>query len=142
MLLRHCIRASSEPLQNIFILLPPNLTTPPSSCDSLYRGTCATSRPNMSDDEATTLSITDWPIQDAPSPTDSIKSDIELDDRTAVGDVPSQPLQKRRRVTRACDECRRKKIKCDGKQPCTHCSVYSYGESHLALNALAPLLSH
>lgn len=38
-------------------------------------------------------------------------------------------LQKRRRVTRACDECRRKKIKCDGKQPCTHCQVYSYGES-------------
>jgi hypothetical protein len=35
-------------------------------------------------------------------------------------------VQKRRRVTRACDECRRKKIKCDGKQPCTHCSVYSY----------------
>jgi len=37
------------------------------------------------------------------------------------------PMQKRRRVTRACDECRRKKIKCDGKQPCTHCTVYSYG---------------
>ena len=43
-------------------------------------------------------------------------------------DAPSQPIQKRRRVTRACDECRRKKIKCDGKQPCTHCSVYSYGK--------------
>ncbi|KAL2833987.1 hypothetical protein BJY01DRAFT_253274 [Aspergillus pseudoustus] len=26
----------------------------------------------------------------------------------------------------ACDECRRKKIKCDGKQPCTHCTFYSY----------------
>ena len=39
------------------------------------------------------------------------------------------PAQKRRRVTRACDECRRKKIKCDGKQPCTHCTVYSYGSS-------------
>ncbi|KAL4810328.1 fungal-specific transcription factor domain-containing protein [Aspergillus unguis] len=38
----------------------------------------------------------------------------------------SLPMQKRRRVTRACDECRRKKIKCDGKQPCTHCTVYSY----------------
>ncbi|KAJ5887865.1 hypothetical protein N7495_007906 [Penicillium taxi] len=36
------------------------------------------------------------------------------------------PMQKRRRVGRACDECRRKKIKCDGKQPCTHCTVYSY----------------
>ena len=40
----------------------------------------------------------------------------------------SMPMQKRRRVTRACDECRRKKIKCDGKQPCTHCTVYSYGQ--------------
>ena len=39
-------------------------------------------------------------------------------------------LQKRRRVTRACDECRRKKIKCDGKQPCTHCTVYSYGSPY------------
>jgi len=40
----------------------------------------------------------------------------------------SAPAQKRRRVTRACGECRRKKIKCDGRQPCTHCTVYSYGE--------------
>ncbi|KAL8734636.1 MAG: hypothetical protein Q9181_003120 [Wetmoreana brouardii] len=41
---------------------------------------------------------------------------------------PTAPatIQKRRRVTRACDECRRKKIKCDGKHPCTHCTVYSY----------------
>jgi hypothetical protein len=95
----------------------------------------------------------------------------------------SAPLQKRRRVTRACDEwcvfllyislpdfyencvlkctpkhtpslpsklifltlsrrcktnfeticSRRKKIKCDGKQPCTHCTVYSYGMSALNL---------
>ena len=44
-----------------------------------------------------------------------------------TGGSSSMPVQKRRRVTRACDECRRKKIKCDGKQPCTHCSVYSYG---------------
>lgn len=43
------------------------------------------------------------------------------------GKRPAQ-MQKRRRVTRACDECRRKKIKCDGKQPCTHCTVYSYGK--------------
>jgi len=41
--------------------------------------------------------------------------------------IDGLPQQKRRRVTRACDECRRKKIKCDGKQPCTHCTVYSYG---------------
>jgi hypothetical protein len=47
----------------------------------------------------------------------------------AEEDTPRpQPLQKRRRVTRACDECRRKKIKCDGQQPCTHCTVYSYGK--------------
>lgn len=39
-------------------------------------------------------------------------------------------VHKRRRVTRACDECRRKKIKCDGKQPCTHCTVFTYGMLH------------
>lgn len=49
---------------------------------------------------------------------------------------PPKPLgQKRRRVTRACDECRRKKIKCDGKQPCTHCTVYSYGQYACEENA-------
>ncbi|KAH9887412.1 fungal-specific transcription factor domain-containing protein [Xylariomycetidae sp. FL2044] len=61
-----------------------------------------------------------------------------LDSESVIGDnasnnaagsssaTPTIPIQKRRRVTRACDECRRKKIKCDGKQPCTHCQVYSY----------------
>ncbi|KAI5967737.1 GIN1 [Candida margitis] len=33
---------------------------------------------------------------------------------------------KRRRVTRACDTCRAKKVKCDGRQPCIHCTVYSF----------------
>jgi hypothetical protein len=50
---------------------------------------------------------------------------VHGDDDTSAR--PAIPSQKRRRVTRACDECRRKKIKCDGKQPCTHCTVYSYG---------------
>lgn len=64
-----------------------------------------------------------------------IKADPE-DSGTGEQDLsstggPSMPVQKRRRVTRACDECRRKKIKCDGKQPCTHCSVYSYGKDHI-----------
>lgn len=64
----------------------------------------------------------DWAIQGAGSPAGS-----ESENEPTGPDAPSQPTQKRRRVTRACDECRRKKIKCDGKQPCTHCSVYSYG---------------
>ncbi|KAL6713434.1 Gypsy retrotransposon integrase-like protein 1 [Lecanora helva] len=59
------------------------------------------------------------------------EEDSQSPDQNASGrsNQPAQslaPLQKRRRVTRACDECRRKKIKCDGKQPCTHCTVYSY----------------
>lgn len=56
-------------------------------------------------------------------------ADVKAETPTDVAkpEPGSMPVQKRRRVTRACDECRRKKIKCDGKQPCTHCSVYSYG---------------
>ncbi|KID75097.1 Activator of stress response 1 [Metarhizium brunneum] len=81
----------------------------------------------MAEDDAGALSVGDWQISDVPSPADSSKSDTEVDEKAGSDpNAPSQPIQKRRRVTRACDECRRKKIKCDGKQPCTHCSVYSY----------------
>ncbi|ORX63486.1 hypothetical protein DL89DRAFT_208460, partial [Linderina pennispora] len=31
---------------------------------------------------------------------------------------------KRQRISRACDRCRRKKVKCDGRRPiCTHCQA-------------------
>lgn len=40
--------------------------------------------------------------------------------------------RKRQRIMHACDECRRKKIKCDGRKPCFHCSVYGYGETQLS----------
>ena len=63
---------------------------------------------------------------------DDVASD-ELDDIGASRRPSQVPGQKRRRVTRACDECRRKKIKCDGRQPCTHCTVYSYGVYKLSL---------
>lgn len=64
---------------------------------------------------------------------DDLKQDltspsVTAGDNTSSTAKPLAQLQKRRRVTRACDECRRKKIKCDGKQPCTHCTVYSYGK--------------
>jgi hypothetical protein len=57
----------------------------------------------------------------------SVKAEQGDDNSSGSNQAVQMPVQKRRRVTRACDECRRKKIKCDGKQPCTHCSVYSYG---------------
>ncbi|KAL4897172.1 fungal-specific transcription factor domain-containing protein [Aspergillus ambiguus] len=59
-------------------------------------------------------------------PDDADPSDLPPKDDDSKPVKDSLPTQKRRRVTRACDECRRKKIKCDGKQPCTHCTVYSY----------------
>jgi len=90
--------------------------------------------PDMSDDESLDLSVNE---HEHGSPSESVKSSAQgpskseseapSGGRSATGEASAMPLQKRRRVTRACDECRRKKIKCDGKQPCTHCSVYSYG---------------
>ncbi|BFZ63744.1 Gypsy retrotransposon integrase-like protein 1 [Saitoella coloradoensis] len=52
--------------------------------------------------------------------------DVPIGGSPMVSPQPGGQNSKRRRVTRACDECRKKKIKCDGKKPCTHCSVYSY----------------
>ncbi|CAL3964880.1 hypothetical protein PZA11_002220 [Diplocarpon coronariae] len=57
---------------------------------------------------------------------DGQRQDLASASMTSHRQQEPASLQKRRRVTRACDECRRKKIKCDGKQPCTHCVVYSY----------------
>lgn len=92
----------------------------------------------MSDNESAELSQ-----DELASPSESTKSSSaqatgrpESEDASGTQDAadgPSMPMQKRRRVTRACDECRRKKIKCDGKQPCTHCSVYSYGNTNCSL---------
>ncbi|KAI9751972.1 MAG: hypothetical protein M4579_005808 [Chaenotheca gracillima] len=69
-----------------------------------------------------------WLPQDQadPSQMSSMAGDSSAAQQQHQSSKPSAPMQKRRRVTRACDECRRKKIKCDGKQPCTHCTVYSY----------------
>lgn len=79
------------------------------------------------------LALNDYANDDDPSQGsmhDASPSDSKLGSQ-------SLPMQKRRRVGRACDECRRKKIKCDGKQPCTHCTVYSYG----GISPPSPLLS-
>lgn len=70
-------------------------------------------------------------IDEQHSPEDSAAEEDAKAENADDDQSPPMPVQKRRRVTRACDECRRKKIKCDGKQPCTHCSVYSYGETSL-----------
>ncbi|KAL7658377.1 Gypsy retrotransposon integrase-like protein 1 [Aspergillus niger] len=40
-------------------------------------------------------------------------------------DVPAvHSLRRRRRGRKACDDCRRLKIKCNGLAPCTHCAAY------------------
>ena len=98
----------------------------------------STTSPERSDDESAAVSPKSLELQDPGSPSDSVKSPVDQSivkeedsgDQDDEGETSrSMPVQKRRRVTRACDECRRKKIKCDGKQPCTHCSVYSYGNT-------------
>ncbi|KAF2197368.1 hypothetical protein GQ43DRAFT_209497 [Delitschia confertaspora ATCC 74209] len=66
------------------------------------------------------------PVEDSPAGAAEETSPTNENDPDNAQKPSAIPMQKRRRVTRACDECRRKKIKCDGKQPCTHCTVYSY----------------
>jgi len=86
------------------------------------------SGPDMSDEELGGASSAHDPgSPDGSSKSSSGRSIKAEDGMNPTAETPTMPIQKRRRVTRACDECRRKKIKCDGKQPCTHCSVYSYG---------------
>jgi Fungal Zn(2)-Cys(6) binuclear cluster domain len=57
---------------------------------------------------------------DPPAEEAGFDADSPQDEQETMGppDSLGGPTPKRRRVTRACDECRRKKIKCDGKQVC------------------------
>ncbi|KAF8418228.1 fungal-specific transcription factor domain-containing protein [Tirmania nivea] len=79
------------------------------------------SSPPSYDDESTVMANTTWISQQMLPPYHTPSMESSTSSSHVV-----KPLLKRRRVTRACDECRRKKIKCDGKHPCTHCTVYSY----------------
>lgn len=110
---------SSQPKQ------PSATTSAAPATDSMDSG----ASPEASDDESVAISSDEGSgkssYEENPVKTEGAES------VKATGDGPVLPVQKRRRVTRACDECRRKKIKCDGKQPCTHCSVYSYGTPSL-----------
>ncbi|SZF03862.1 unnamed protein product [Blumeria hordei] len=40
---------------------------------------------------------------------------------TTQSSNPTTSQSKRRRISRACDVCRKRKVKCDGKHSCTHC---------------------
>ncbi|KAI1152510.1 fungal-specific transcription factor domain-containing protein [Nemania diffusa] len=41
--------------------------------------------------------------------------------------LPAQPILKRKRISVACNSCRTKKVKCDGRRPiCGRCAGYSY----------------
>ena len=51
--------------------------------------------------------------------------DTEHGDNAGDNDGGDSRDPKRRRIARACDMCRKKKIKCDGKMPkCSHCENY------------------
>ncbi|KAK6509596.1 hypothetical protein TWF481_004332 [Arthrobotrys musiformis] len=64
--------------------------------------------------------------KESPQPTPSSTSgDINFQPSGTPGDDGDAGDPKRRRIARACDQCRKKKIKCDGKTPaCTHCQNY------------------
>ncbi|WBW74474.1 DNA-binding transcription factor, zf-fungal binuclear cluster type [Schizosaccharomyces osmophilus] len=40
--------------------------------------------------------------------------------------MSSGDARRRQRVSRACDECHRRKIKCDQQKPCSNCRTYNY----------------
>ncbi|KAI1448243.1 fungal-specific transcription factor domain-containing protein [Annulohypoxylon stygium] len=99
---------------------PSRSSQPPANRAASVKPESAQSQASDDEDSVLQALTTESPAGDTPA------SGAQGNRAGSASESSSIPLQKRRRVTRACDECRRKKIKCDGKQPCTHCQVYSY----------------
>ncbi|KAL4890754.1 fungal-specific transcription factor domain protein [Aspergillus ambiguus] len=59
------------------------------------------------------------------SPMSAMLPNPTFENEPAMGATEDNNDAKRRRIARACDMCRKKKIKCDGKMPkCSHCMNY------------------
>lgn len=52
--------------------------------------------------------------------------------------IPSKKVAKRRKVSRACVNCRRRKIKCTGTQPCSNCLTYKCHCEYIARPKQSP----
>ncbi|KAK7215781.1 hypothetical protein V2G26_003784 [Clonostachys chloroleuca] len=66
------------------------------------------------------------PSVDVSAATRSQSADLQTND-DETDQAAQVKAHKRKRITRACDDCRRKKIKCDGKQPCSSCAEFNAG---------------
>lgn len=58
------------------------------------------------------------------------------DQHPDLSSLPTPPIKKRRRPALACEQCRRRKIRCDRNVPCNHCaksnsSTCSYVPTHV-----------
>lgn len=51
----------------------------------------------------------------------SSSSTITQSTASSSGELPVPPPKKRARISKACQHCRKKKIKCDGGKPCNNC---------------------
>ena len=65
-------------------------------------------------------------VQVAPAQPSPLPPHVGIDHQQQYSPVDATPARKRSKVSRACDECRRKKVKCDaqselGQEACSNC---------------------
>ncbi|RCK65207.1 Thiamine repressible genes regulatory protein thi1 [Candida viswanathii] len=65
------------------------------------------------------------PLDTNPAPpashASSSSSTITQSTASSSGELPLAPPKKRARISKACQHCRKKKVKCDGGKPCNNC---------------------
>jgi hypothetical protein len=61
-----------------------------------------------------------------------------MEPQKAPSDEAQAPRKKRVKIPSACSECRRKKTKCNGEQPCRNCQKVSSSSSSAVINCVYP----
>ncbi|KAH7028769.1 fungal-specific transcription factor domain-containing protein [Microdochium trichocladiopsis] len=81
-------------------------------------------------------------VSAGPAAASSSKSRTQGGADTSHPSAAAAAARRRRRIGKACDDCRRRKIKCDGNNPCSGCAEFSSPCTYTALPRRDDLVQH
>lgn len=108
---------ADQGLAPLTVLTFPGGTSPPTFIPSITAS-------NMDEQAIAAIALSNQLADQQHSPSDPFSPDPHLNGKRKADDAGNQPQQRAKRnryISIACNECKRRKIKCNGQTPCQRC---------------------